>query len=127
MRTTTLQELAWLHDCVLMSVLYDATSDADRSIGLMIRCPSDLGYAPWNGRELTVVAVDVAMLRHIAWGVAGPETIDAVRPGISESARESTQGARQSGVRFPDIELTIAMQSGSSLELICRELEVKVL
>ena len=128
METITLKELAWLHDCVLLDVTYDASSEAGRLVKWRMRCPADLGYAPWNGKELVLLAVDVYMLRHIAWGfVAGAETVNAIRPGISDDAQKTTVDARLAGIRFPDIEFTIDMHSGSWIEVVCRKLEVQIL
>ena len=126
MQSTTLKELEWIHDCVLTDVLYDASSESVRSIKLSMRCPTDLGYAPWDGKGLVLVAIDVAVSKHIVWGVAGAETIDAVRPGISAAVRESTREARRMGVRLPSLEFTVSFHSGSELEVICDRLEVAV-
>jgi hypothetical protein len=126
MQPTTLKELEWIHDCVLLNVLYDASSDAGRSIKLVMRCPTDLGYAPWEGKRLQIVAADVALMKHVLWGVAGPETIDAIRSGVSDAVRESTMEARRMGARFPSLEFTISFSSGSAIELICQEVQVDV-
>jgi hypothetical protein len=126
MRPTALAELEWVHDCTLLSVLYDTSSDAGRWITLTMRCPTDLGYAPWEGKKLVLAAIDVAVSKHVLWSVAGPETIDAVRAGVSTDVRENTVDARRIGARFPSLEFTISFHSGSSLEVICRELQVEV-
>ena len=34
MQATTLKELEWIHDCALLGVLYDTSSDAGQSIRL---------------------------------------------------------------------------------------------
>jgi hypothetical protein len=73
MQATTLKELEWIHDCALLGVLYDTSSDAGQSIRLTMRCPTDLGYAPWAGKTLVLAAIDVAMSKHIVCGVAGCE------------------------------------------------------
>jgi len=91
-----------------------------------MRCPTDLGYAPWEGKNLVLAAIDVAVSKHVVCRVAGPETIDALRPGISGDLRESTMAARQMGMRFPNLEFTICFHSGSSLEVICQELQVDI-
>lgn len=126
MQLTTLKELAWLHDCVLLSVLYDISSNSGRSISLTMRCPRDLGYAPWEDRGLVLVAIDVAVSKHVVCGFGRPETIDAVRPGISADVRESTMAARRMGVRLPSLEFTISLHSGSALEVVCQELQLEV-
>jgi hypothetical protein len=126
MQATTLTELEWIHDCTVLSVFYDTANDAGRSITLTMDCPSDLGYAAWEGRQLVLAAIDVAVAKHVLWGVARPETIDAVRAGVSTSVRESTEKWRRKGARFPNLEFTISFHSGSSLEVICRELQIEV-
>jgi hypothetical protein len=127
MQPTTFEELEWIHDCTVLSLFFDTSSDAGRSIALTMRCPTDLGYAPWEGKKLVLAAIDVALSKHVLRGaVAGPETIDAIRAGVSTALRESTMKARQIGVRFPNLEFSISFHSGSSLEVICRELQVDV-
>ena len=125
MPTVTLNELAWIHDCVLLNIVYDASGEAGRNVTCTMRCPGDLGYAPWQGKTLVLKAIDVAMFRHLGWGVAGMETISAIRPGISDAAQESTIDARTAGVRFPNIEFTMDMHSGSTMEVICSQLEIE--
>jgi hypothetical protein len=90
----------------------------------MMRCPSDLGYAPWEGKNVVLVAVDVAVSIYTTWGVAAPETIDAIRPGVSTTIQESTVKARRMGARFPGLEFTISFHSGSVLEVICQDVQV---
>ena len=126
MRPTTLKELEWIHDCLLLNALYDASSESGRSITLTMRCPTDLGYAPWAGRSLVLAAIDIAVSQHIVFGLAGTETIDAIRPGVSTGLQESTREARRAGVRFPDVEFTISFHSGATLEVICRDLQVEI-
>jgi hypothetical protein len=126
MQPTNLKELEWLHDCVLLHVVYDIPSNAGWSIKLAMRCPADLGYAPWEGKTLTVTAIDVATSTHVVHGVAGQETIDAIRPGISAALRESTMEGRRMGIRFPDLEFTVCFHSGSAIQVICQKLQVDV-
>ena len=126
MQPVTLKELEWIHDCVLLAMTYDATDPDGRAVTWTLRCPTDLGYPPWDGKELALVAVDVALLRHFAWGVDGRETVSAVNAGISSAAQESTMDARRAGVRFPEVEFTIGFGSGSYAEVICREVRIEV-
>jgi hypothetical protein len=125
MQTVTLSELAWMHDCVLINIVYDASNDAGRNVTWTMRCPDDLGYASWEGKTIELTAVDVTMLRHFAWGVTGKETINAIRPGISDAAKDSTMDARNAGVCFPDVEFTMDMHTGSFVEVICSKLQIR--
>lgn len=122
----SLQELAWLHDCNLISVLYDPSNPAARVIKIAIQCPTDLGHAPWEGRKLVIVAIDVALSIYTLWGVGGDEMVDAIRPGISPSLEQAMVEPKQLGARFPELAFGISFISGSLLEIVCRELEVEV-
>jgi hypothetical protein len=127
MESTTLKELEWLHDSIVFSVIYDASNSLGRMVKLAIRCPADLGFAPWEGKTLVLVATDVVVSKHVVWGwVTAPETIDAVRPGVTTAVRESTMEARRMGERLPNLEFTICFHSGSMLEVICRDIQVEI-
>jgi hypothetical protein len=128
MQSITLQELEWIHDCVLFDVVYDAAKDSVRSVKLTMDCPRDLGYAPWEGKKLVLFANDVWLMNHTArGGIAGLEIIDAIRSGISNATQESTKEARRLGMQFPNVELSVSFTSGSEIEIICRTLEVDIL
>lgn len=124
-RPTSLDELKWWHDCTLIEMLYDASSERGRVLRWTVHCPEDLGYEPWNGRTLVLTAVNVAMLKHMMWAVAGPDTVDAVRPDTSNDMREKMAEAQRLGVRFPSIEFTMTMHSGSWMEVVCEKLEIE--
>ena len=127
MRPTTLKELGWLHDSVVLNVIYDASQDAGRLLKLVICCHPDCGYEPWEGKNLVITAVNVAVIKYVVWGwVTAPETIDSIQPGVSKAVEESTMRAKRAGARFPNLELTISFHSGSQLEIICQDLQVKV-
>ena len=126
MQLTTLEELRWIHDCELLHLIYNAPGSGPRSIELTFDCPPDLGYAPWEGRRLVLVAVDILVSEHVVFAIANPESIDAIRPGVSAQLRERIAKAIQMGVRLPDLAVTVSFHSGSSLQLICRQLMVGV-
>jgi hypothetical protein len=126
MEPTRLEELGWLHDSVVLNVIYDPTG-ADRLIKISVRCHDDCGYPPWDGKNLTLCLKNVATLKYIIHGLqTSPETIGSVHPGISSALQESTMRARRMGVRYPDLEFTISFHTGSSLEVICQELQVDI-
>ena len=77
-------------------------------------------------RGLVLVAIGIAVSKHVVCGFGWPETIDAVRPGISSDVRESTMAARRMGVCLPNLEFTISLHSGSALEVVCQELQLEV-
>jgi len=126
MQPTSLEELAWIHDCELLELTYRAPGSGPRVIELTINCPLDLGFAPWKGKQLVLTAVDVFVSEHVTFATANPESIDAIRAGVSDAFRERIATAISAGVRFPDLAVTVVFHSGSSLELICRQLMVRV-
>jgi hypothetical protein len=81
MRAITMKDLEWVHDCVLMDVIYDASSDAGRLVKWRMRCPHDLGYTPWDGKEIVLLAADVPEV------MASATTPPATRPRAREARR----------------------------------------
>ena len=126
MRETSLEELAWLHDCDVTKIAYDFIRDDEKSIALTMRCPDDLGYAPWEGKTLTLALVDVRASRQFLWSTHGSESLDAIRPGISDEMRQEILRATKLGARYPGLECTLVFHSGSWIESICRELQVDI-
>jgi hypothetical protein len=128
MRPTTLKELEWIHDCVVSNIVYDASASfGRRALRISMKCPVDLGYEPWGGKSMALVASDVAAFTQSVWGVvAEAETINAIRPGVSAAFQNSTTPWRSMGARFPELEFTVSFHSGSALEVICESLQVIV-
>ena len=120
------EQLDWVHDCALISIQYEASDSATRSLAVTLRCPPDLGLAAWAGKTLIIFAVGVAAVKLEAWSiVADGETMEAIREGVSPAMDESTAEARRMGIEFPGTRLTFVFQSGSSLEVICETVQIK--
>jgi hypothetical protein len=126
MRPTTIKELDWLHDSDVLSISYDTAGESDWPIRLTLLCPADSGFAPWEGKHLTLVATDVVRSQHVVCQVRGGETFDNVKRGVSASLRDGAMRGRPAGVTF-NFEVTITFISGSTLEIICQKLEIAVL
>jgi hypothetical protein len=125
MQPTTIKELGRLHDSDLLSVMFDTSSDADWPIRLTIRCPEGMGYAPWDGKLLVLSVIDVVSSNYAVWCVEGRETIGEVDPGVSVALREGAMKGRPIDAHF-NFEFTINFISGSTLEVICQDLQVEV-
>ena len=98
MEPTPLIELKWLHDCILHGISYDTSAETEKVIELNLSCPTDLGYAPWDGKRLVLSAINVAASNHFLRATMGSDTIDAVRSGISNYFREQMMDARRMGI-----------------------------
>jgi hypothetical protein len=118
--------MGWLHDCVVSSVVYEPIDQDTPSLSLHVECPGDLGYPPWEGKKLHIVASGLAMLKLVGWGVCGPDSINSVRAGVSAEARESTTEARRHATSFPSVEFTVALNSGAYIECICEHVRCEV-
>src|SRR4051812_11545832 len=100
-------ELEWVHDCKLIRVAYEAATD-ERQITIEFSCPSDLGYAAWEGKTLVLTASDVVTSRHTMAPV-GWATIDSIRPHISPEFERFLEPGREMGLRFPETAITIVL------------------
>lgn len=122
MQPTTIKELQWLHDSDVLNIEYDFTNERAWSIRLTLSCPTDLGYAPWEGRVLVLLAADVVRSNHSVCSVVGSETFDQIDPGVSQTLQANASREGRSGREA----FTIAFISGSTLEVICQELLVEI-
>lgn len=124
---TSLRDLEWLHDERLLSLRFDAATDGGRVATLHLACAQDAANPAWAGRQLTVRFRGVARVLYAGIAVsAAADTVDAIRPGVSEQLRASTSNARRLGIEFPASEATISFHSGSMLELIFDSVTIDV-
>ena len=114
MRLVTLKELEWIHYCALFTSRYIVLENSGRLLEVMIECHNDLGYVPWNGRQLRLSAMDVAFMKHVVHNVAGPETIDAILTGFADSDLENEIEAN-SYRAMADVRFSICFHSGSEI------------
>lgn len=126
MQNVDVAVLEWLHDCCLETIVYEANTEGDRDVTLTICCPTDLGFALWAGKTLTIKATRVAASRHLMHVYGSSDAVDAVRPEISVELRETVDAGRKMGIAFPTTEITVVFHSGSTLELICDAIQVEV-
>lgn len=124
---TPSEELRWIHDCVLLETVFDASVASVRSLRVKIRCPTNLGYPRWAGRIIAINFADVAVFSHVGWGISsGYDSFDRFRPQISKELQDRTLEARHMGIRFPDIEFSMLLHSGSILEGICGLISIEI-
>lgn len=126
MQATSVEEMEWLHDCWVSAVVYEPADQDSPSLTLHLKCIEDLGYPPWDGKKLRIVASGLVMLRLVGWGVIGRDSVDRVRPSVSAEARESTMEVRRHATSFPAVEFTLLLHSGGFIECICEQLRCEV-
>jgi hypothetical protein len=127
MTSTSINELKWIHDCKMQYFSVQPDSGAGQTMTLTLKCPNDLGYPLWDGKTIRLYAFDIAVLRYLALGImAEVETIDAIREGVSRAFQETTSEARALGIKFPTTALTFVFHSGSSIEVLCKEIKVSI-
>lgn len=127
MQSRQLEQLKWIHDCTVIAVYWGILAHERGMLRLDIRCPNDLGYAPWESKTLSLKIVDAAVINWLGWyGSVGPETIDAIRGGITNTLRKQINTVAARGASFPAIEFSVSFHSGSLLEVVCRDLEIEI-
>ena len=124
---TDLSLLEYLHDAECTSFTWDCTDRSMRRIIFNVHVDDDADYEPWNGRTISLVLSDVMMCKFLGWGVQiGKERISSWNEGVSEDSMLECSRLRSSGFDIPPLALTVVLGSGSSIELVCREISVDV-
>jgi len=119
-RSTTIDELAWLHDSEVRAISITIAPSGERVVTLSLTC-GDLGYPRWNEKAIDVIAFDVITMRYELIGrQTAPETLDTVNCGVT-SATASLQAKHPT---TSPIAMTFVFHSGSAMEITCETLEV---
>lgn len=119
----TTDELDFLHDAVVESLLYNA-DPGNRRLSLVATCNPDTGIPPWDGRRVRLLAEHLLYVCLVGFGhTAGEETIDRVFRRISRKTAELL--APMPNARAAASLMTVAFHSGSSLELACRTIALE--
>jgi hypothetical protein len=124
---TDLSLLDYLHDARCRLVAWDCSDPSLRRLRLFANVHDDAGYEPWNGQAIAVVLSDVVVCRLFGLGFQiGEERIDAWRQEVSTECKSECSRLRQLGIDIPPLMSTIVFGSGSTLELVFREVYVEI-
>lgn len=119
--------LDYLHDARCIYVAWDCSDPTIRRVRLVAKADDDAEYEPWNGQLITIILSDVVICRLFGLGFQlGEERIDAWRQGVSTEFESECRRFRNSGIDIPSLMFTIVLGSGSTIELVCREVSVEV-
>jgi hypothetical protein len=98
-----------------------------RRVRLLVSSDPDTEYLPWRGKLLTVTMSDVVLCRLIGFGYqTGQERIDAFRTGVSAELETESNRLHGLGIDIPPLFFTLVLSDGSTLEVICGEVNVDV-
>ena len=118
--------LAYLHDAVVVNLCWDSSRAGSRTFVLTVECDPEAGYAAWKGKALRVSADNVLLLGATLWGyVAGEDSVDTWEEGVSRQTAAELRALEARGVSLPPRLFTIALHSGSCIELACESLKVE--
>lgn len=116
-------ELAFLHDAVVRSIVYEPQR-GNRMLSLVATCNPDTGFPSWDGRTVRLLAADALYVGFIGLGVStGEETIDCVSRGVGKGAERLLDLMPKA--RADASLTTVVFHSGSSLELVSSTLEIE--
>jgi hypothetical protein len=118
--------LEYLHDAKVLSVLWDSADPGQRRLILDVVCDPDSEDDEWRNRQLQIILSDAVAVLFRAWGHSvGDEVLDSWRNEVSTEMRNRLKELSQSGIAVPDAQFTIAFASGSTLQVVCREVSVE--
>lgn len=126
MNDLSLDRLASLHDSIVHQISYDATDAGAREVRISMTCPKKIGFAPWAGKHLILIAHDVLAMRHLVWTTADAERLNLITRTLSEEAKSQLRLLEHGNSRLVGNALTMVFHSGSSIEMICRDFAVQV-
>lgn len=121
-------KLDYLHDGRLHEVNIIALEKSRRDIQIRLTCSTTAGLPEWEGKPLLLVAKDVFYSNIILLGhMAGFDSIDSCEMRISSETEEKLRKFASDGLVIPAVPLSVSFHSGSSVELVCWQLDVEVL
>jgi len=120
-------ELAYLHDSEVLDISYVLTNPDSRTVIMRLQGDPEMGYSAWEGKVLRVTASGVFLFRCEGWGhTCDRETLDGWGKGVSAVTQAELARHATLGFRVPDLRFTVTLHSGSSLELVCDQVNVEV-
>ncbi|MEO8879907.1 MAG: hypothetical protein ABI446_05875 [Gemmatimonadaceae bacterium] len=120
-------EFGWLHDSIITSIEFRVADNGNRNLEMHMDCPSDCGYEPWEGKKLTVLVSDIALMMHTVFGMqTGKESINFVENGISDITRAKMRAWEHRKFGIDPEAYTIVFHSGSMIEVLCSTIAVLV-
>jgi hypothetical protein len=128
MATVSLDELDWLHDATVTRVVCDSSNHNERSLIVELLCDPHCGYERWNGKRLSLIAREAALINCNIWGLMiGAETVDGFYPGLSTVSEQLLVESRSGGRYRAVVRFRMTLHSGSSVEVGCDHLEKEIL
>ena len=127
MEKTWPEGLEWIHDCIMRALVLDVAADGTRSLALTLECPSDLGYAPWNGKTIVLTAEDVYACTQRFWPVLGQESVDFIKSGVSEEFKSNLNP--YAGEKDPTpgrLQACICFTTGAFIEVVFESWKVQI-
>jgi hypothetical protein len=118
----------YLHDATLLELKYSNDVDQDaKMLAMDVVYSPEAGDLALDGQRARIVAIDVRWMRYIACGyMSGEEVIDEWRTNVSADAAHELHMLEVAGLRVPKNQVCVIFSSGSVLELVCRELSIRV-
>lgn len=122
----TAEILDYLHDARLLSVHVEFGSSG-RDFEFTAIYHEDCGLAVVNGKTATFRAADVTILQsRLYGGVTGEESIDSCELSVSADTEGLIQDFRRMGGRQPRARLSVRTHSGSTWEVMCESLSLRI-
>lgn len=124
MKVEDTEFLEYLHDALMESIHFEEHKGTKRLI-MKATFDEDCGNTDWDGKAAIITFSDVIVATAIFLGhVTGQDMVQSFRQGISVVTHQRLATLIAAGVPAPEKRLTIALQSGSEIEVACAEINV---
>lgn len=127
MKITNKLILEYLHDAIVRKISFVTSADGTKHLVIEAKCDEDSGYEEWAGKVVAVTLSNVILASGILLGhVAGEDIVQSFSEGLSATSRQRVTELCNLGISTPSSLLTLALQSGSEIEVACDEVDVTV-
>ena len=120
--------LAYLHDAVLQSLNLAIDENGVQRISMVVICNPHAGYPAWDGKLLHLSAHEILVSRIATYGFShGPDVIDSCTQELTDTMISDVSGLGQLGAQKAEAPLFIQLNSGTTIELVCKSISLEVI
>lgn len=118
---------AYLHDAAVLQLSLAIDGHGISSLRLEVESHSDTGHSDWNGKHILIIAREIVLCSFDACGYSSNrDTIRDISNEVSATFTAKIADLTSRGVRVPRSQLQLMLNSGTLVELVCRNIDVEL-
>ena len=119
------EQASYLHDAEVSSIGLTIDGVGNRRLEMDVHCHPDCGFDDWNDKKLQIEFLEpLVILGELFGHMANAEEINAFDFMATVRMSSSINNLTNAGITPPEHVLTIIFQSGSQLEIACKDVHV---